>query len=176
MCLFCSSSILGQALAHRGTGSSWTSTLSRQYLPALRLQVGPDLGQLPGEAEKERWLAGELLHHLNSFNFPILSIYIWLMLPVLQEVPGICSAGGDSSGTIADAWAWGRQACYLSWLEISHSISRLLAFAWYWCHFTGLQSDSNCHEIWSDKGSGTSWGSCSSLNWRVPDNVVINWS
>ena len=54
MCLFCSSSILDQALAHRGTGSSWTSTLALQYLPALRLQVGPDLGQLPGEAENER--------------------------------------------------------------------------------------------------------------------------
>ena len=54
MCLFCSSSILGQALAHRGTGSSWTSTFALQYMQALRLQVVPDLGQLPGEAEKER--------------------------------------------------------------------------------------------------------------------------
>ena len=90
------------------------------------------------------------------------------MLPVLQEVPGnyrwerLWDSTRGGQRTIADAWAWGRQAHYLSWLEISHSISRLLAFAWYWRHFTGLRSDSNCHEIWSDKGSGTSWGSCSS--------------
>ena len=41
---------------HRGIGSSWTSTLARQYLPALRLQVKyRDLWADEAEAQGHNW-------------------------------------------------------------------------------------------------------------------------
>ena len=113
VCLFCSSPILGQAMAHRGIESGWTLTLAWQY---LRLQVGPygswtaPWGSWKGEVAR-RWASTSTHIPQAEVSFSRLSIYLWLMIPVLQEVPGDYRCGQLWDSTRGGHWTASNSWC-----------------------------------------------------------------